>query len=897
MQRKLTAALAFSLLTAATAQQPPTVAEVARTFAAPPGDARPMMRWWWFGPAVVKPELEREILAMKAGGIGGFEIQPVYAMALDDAATGFRNLPYLSNEFLDAVSFAAKAAQTNGMRVDMTLASGWPYGGRHVPVDQAAARLRVVAIDLPAQAKSLAMPAMGDGESLIAAFTGNGSAKSYTAESLKQFAVEPHNGRTAIPEAATSRVAVFYLAGRTGQQVKRAAVDADGFVLDHFSKTAVDTHLKVVGEPLMKAFGASPPYAVFSDSLEVYSADWTDDLLPEFKRRRGYDLLPLLPQLVSGAGEVAAQVRHDWGVTLTELIDERYLTPINNWASAHGTRFRSQTYGAPAVTLSSNNLVALPEGEGPQWNQFSYTRWATSASHLYHRNITSAETWTWLHSPAFRATPLDMKAEADRFFLEGVNQLIGHGWPYTPPGVAEPGWSFYAAAVFNDHNPWWIVMPDVMHYLQRMSYLLRQGEPANDIAVLLPEDDAYADFMPGEVSLSAIMPKWITPTLTEQILSAGYGFDYVDPESIQKLGIHAKVLVLPHVQRLSPATMAAIAAFVEHGGKVIAVGSKPDRAPGFLDAAKRTAEVNELSNKLFAAKGAELISSDEALGAALTQATAPDLNSTAPELGFIHRKLADSDIYFVVNTSNHPLSTTATFRDAHRFAAELNPFTGAQTAAPTGPIHLQLAPYESRALIFSDSSISHVSSPPAGPAKQIADLSRDWSVHFDAPQAHDRQMATLQSWTADDATRFFSGTAIYSRTVQLSASQLTGQLLLDFGPGTPVEANPAIKSGVRALLESPIREAAVVTINGQPAGSVWHPPYRLDITGKLHAGENRIEIRVANTAINLLAGRTPPDYKLLSARYGKRFDPQDMDNLQPLPSGILGPVTLMEISK
>ena len=70
-----------------------TFADVAAQLQAPPLDARPMMRWWWFGPAVVKPELEREILAMKAGGIGGFEIQPVYPMALDDAARGIHNTP------------------------------------------------------------------------------------------------------------------------------------------------------------------------------------------------------------------------------------------------------------------------------------------------------------------------------------------------------------------------------------------------------------------------------------------------------------------------------------------------------------------------------------------------------------------------------------------------------------------------------------------------------------------------------------------------------------------------------------------------------------------------------------------------------------------------------------
>src|ERR1700712_4286224 len=141
----------------ATASGGQMMAALQQSFVTPPDDARPMMRWWWFGPGVLKPEIEREILAMKAGGIGGFEIQPVYPLALDDKATGFRNLPYLSDDFLDAVKFAADTANKNGMRVDMTLASGWPYGGPHVTADQAALRLRMVPIDVAAGSDSIAL--------------------------------------------------------------------------------------------------------------------------------------------------------------------------------------------------------------------------------------------------------------------------------------------------------------------------------------------------------------------------------------------------------------------------------------------------------------------------------------------------------------------------------------------------------------------------------------------------------------------------------------------------------------------------------------------------------------------------------------------------------------------
>ena len=98
-----------------------------------------------------------------------------------------------------------------------------------------------------------------------------------------------------------------------------------------------------------------------------------------------------------------------------------------------------------------------------------------------------------------------------------------------------------------------------------------------------------------------------------------------------------------------------------------------------------------------------------------------------------------------------------------------------------------------------------------------------------------------------------------------------------------------------ALFEPPIREAAVVFVNGQKVGSLWHPPYRINISKFIHSGKNQIDVHVYNTAINLLAGQPSRDYTALRAKYGRRFDPQDMDNLKPIPSGLFGPIHLEEL--
>jgi hypothetical protein len=163
-------------------------------------------------------------------------------------------------------------------------------------------------------------------------------------------------------------------------------------------------------------------------------------------------------------------------------------------------------------------------------------------------------------------------------------------------------------------------------------------------------------------------------------------------------------------------------------------------------------------------------------------------------------------------------------------------------------------------------------------------------------------MDRLRSWTDDEKTRYFSGAATYEKSVSVPDSLIQDGLAvrLDFGEGRTIQVEPPRPpraGGMQAALEGPIRESAVVYVNDARAGAVWCPPYSLDVTGLLRRGENRVRIVVANTAINHMAGRALPDYRLLNLRYGERFQPQDMDKVRPLPSGLLGPVRLVPTLK
>jgi hypothetical protein len=837
-----------------------------------------MMRWWWFGPSVTREEIEGEMRVMKEGGVGGFELAVVYPMALDDPARGVRNEPYLSPSFLDKVRFAAQKACELGLRMDVTIGSGWPYGGPYITPELAAARLRSDRREITAEVTSMLRPVPFAGDRLLAAFIGQGAPSEVDPASFRELDVSGE-GPIPLPRGEGPRTVLLYFSGQTGQVVKRAALGAEGYVLDHYQRAAVEAHLREAGDKLLAAAGPGSVRAVFCDSLEVYDADWTADMLDQFRERRGHDLRPLLPLLEYDVGERSAALRRDFGRTLTELYQERFLAPMREWASRNKVLFRIQNYGTPPASLASSRYADLVDGEGWNSRTLTATRWASSAAHLLGKPVTTSEAWTWLHSPAFRATPLDIKAEADEHFLAGINQLIGHGWPYSPPAAGTPGWPFYAAAVLSDKNPWWPVMPELAAYLQRVSFLLRQGEPVAEVALYAPTEDAWSTFKrgtPGYLNLFGKIVEWIGPHAVPAILDAGHSFDLIDDGTLEEARRRGyRAVVLPGVRFMPEATRRWLAEYARGGGTVLAIRRRP--------------EGDWLSLELVG----------EAELARRLAAVPPDvtLSPAVPEVGFVHRRLKDADVYFLANRGREPCALTARFRAQTPHVESWDPMTGRseRLAAHDGEVALRFEPYGSRVVVFR----REAGSAAVAVARVLIasdELRSGWTVSFGGKNEA-IGVDLPHSWAQGTATRYFSGTATYRRTAPLSAVfRAPGtRVSLDFGAAKPVERAVLPGGTLRgnsfaALVEPPIREAATVFVNGRRAGSVWAPPYRVDITEFLRGGANEIRIDVYNTAINRLAeGGRLPDMKVLVERYGLRARLQDLEGLQPLPSGLLSP--------
>ena len=418
--------------------------------------------------------------------------------------------------------------------------------------------------------------------------------------------------------------------------------------------------------------------SVFCDSLEVYGADWTARLPDEFARRRGYDLLPLLHLLVVDEPD-STRIRADYHRTLAELCEENFIAVCRGWAAGEACRSgsrRTEPHPRRSAATGSRTCSRARAGAGAISPQ---TRWASSAAHLYGRPVVSAEAWTWVHSPSFRATPLDLKGEAHEHFLNGVNQLVGHGWPYSPADAPGLGWFFYAAGALDDRNPWWPAMPELTRYLSRLCWLLRQGEAVADVALYLPNEDLYATM--GRAQGGSLdtwrearrrIPSWIPGA----IRTAGLDYDLVDDDALAVTAPERyRVVVVPAATSIPAATADWFTRVRESGGTVI----------------------------------------DDGLADALAAAIEPDvaISPRSEKIGFVHRRGGDLDLYLVVNTG----PTTSTFgmvaRTDRASYEQWDPMTGhvLRVGATTDGIELTLQPYEAAVLVLSDDLARRETSP------------------------------------------------------------------------------------------------------------------------------------------------------------------------------------------
>jgi hypothetical protein len=382
----------------------------------------------------------------------------------------------------------------------------------------------------------------------------------------------------------------------------------------------------------------------------------------------------------------------------------------------------------------------------------------------------------------------------------------------------------------------------------------------------------------------------------------GYDYDVITEEALLARtsvregrivlpdGVSYRVLVLVDREVISLPVLRKVQKLVADGATV--VGRRPSRASGLKDAAQADAEVGRLADALWG-KG-RVVSDKTAREVLLGQGVPPDFEwsadagvAAALDLGFIHRTANDAEIYFVANHSKVAANVRCTFRVTGRAPELWNPLTGERRFAAAYELKhgrttlpLEFAPYGSWFVVFREPATEHPARARSNTPeiKPLAALAGAWNVSFDPEWGGpvSAEFPELVSWTErpEPGIKYYSGTAVYRKSFDVSDTNRAGRLLLDLGQ---------------------VRELAEVRVNGKSCGIVWAPPFRVDITDAVKAGSNQLEVEVVNFWPNRLIG----DAKLPAAQRRTRtnitkFDQPkgDANYTTLMPSGLFGPVRL-----
>ena len=662
----------------------------------------------------------------------------------------------------------------------------------------------------------------------------------------------------------------------------------------------LDSYKNTVGPELMGKKGIR---YIITDSWEAGSQNWTDHMLEEFRKRRGYDATPWLPVLtgqVVESSEASDRFLWDFRKTIADMIaDEHYgqveasikERGMGHYGESHESGRAFVADGMEVKKLDDIPMSAMwTQSPGVNKEMFGYNaddRESASVAHIYGQNIVAAESMTAAAAP-WAWSPATLKPTADQELLNGINRFVIHEsahqplvGPHTAPGLTLGPFGQW----FNRNETWAEQASPWIDYIARSSYLLQQGHFGADLIYFYGEDS----------NLTAIFANKAPD------IPAGYGFDYINADGlihelsvsggriVTKSGMSYTLLGLDaYSKHMSLPVLRAIHKLVTDGAVV--AGAKPADDPSLAD---DLTEFRKLNDELFGdGTGVHTVGNGKVYaGQRLTDVFAamnlkPDFDYSKPasdaKLLFVHRKVADGDIYFVDNRGDEAAKVDATFRvtgnapelwHAETGKAEPASFTIAD-GHTTVPLNLE--PWGTVFVVFRQPATATLRTLPSVAESQLSTVDGPWSVSFQPDRGAPPSVTLdrLISWSDSDdkGVKYFSGTGTYTKTIQASEDWFKpgAKLWLDLGD---------------------VKNLAEVTVNGKSLGIVWHAPYRVDATTALKPGANEITIKVTNAWVNRLIGDQQPD---ATTKYTFADVKPYKANSPLLPSGLLGPVVVVK---
>jgi hypothetical protein len=701
--------------------------------------------------------------------------------------------------------------------------------------------------------------------------------------------------------------------GWTGQNTLPATPEGEGPECDKLDKRGIRAHFDHVMKRMIELAGPEAGrtfHTFFVDSWEAGGQNWTERMPGEFQRRRGYDPRPFLPVLtgrVLGDLQTSERFLLDLRLTVSELVTENFWAELRRLCDERGMRLAFQPYITTGNDFDAANHADEPMGEfwsHPfQPNDYSATvKLASSAANLNGRLIVGAEAFTADETERWLSHPAKLKEQGDRMFCMGANRFQFHRFamqrfPQVAPGMTMGKWGQH----YDSTQTWWDFSKPWHDYLARCQYLLRKGPLVTDVLALTTEE-----------------PLW----RFEPLPIKGHDYDVCGPDAFKRVtmtgdspglpgGPSYRLITVAHEGGMSLDRLRKLRDMVHAGAALL--GEPPARTPGLPVSPENDAALKSICLELWGdareqerSVGKGRVFRGISAADALKRLGVPADFKSTDDLTWCHRRSGDMDIYFIATPADQSSTPTCTFRVSGKQAELWNPETGAihpldVTSADDGcsSVRIPLGPDGSAFVVFrspADTVMISSSAPRAAShsGTNPIGIGGPWTLTFPASSGVVKPLSLdeLASWSAitDPNVRYFSGTAVYSKDIEIE-NPVPG-MMLDLGK---------------------VEVMARVKLNGRDLGILWKPPYQVDISKAAVPGKNQLEIEVVNLWVNrmigdqslpedsdrdpngvlkqwpewLLSGKTSPTGRrsFVTFPLWKKNDP-----LQP--SGLLGPVKL-----
>jgi hypothetical protein len=253
-------------------------------------EARPATFWWWLGSSVNESEIRRQMRMLHSVGFGAVLVCPLY----DYKNPTIPPVTYLSDSWVRLFKVALDQGHELGMPVDMTLGSGWPMGGPWITRQNAERYLRFEQRQLEVRADQPVRFSDEPGKDPIACVCVVGDDQ--LARPATVIKCQQRSGDQ-VWELPTGRLKVLITRmGYTHFDLYVAGPGGMGPVFDYWSAPAFDNLVKPF-DSLLAQLSPYRPRAAFCVSFEGRGGA-TPGIFEAFEQLNGYDLQPLLPQLL-----------------------------------------------------------------------------------------------------------------------------------------------------------------------------------------------------------------------------------------------------------------------------------------------------------------------------------------------------------------------------------------------------------------------------------------------------------------------------------------------------------------------------------------------------------------------------------------------------------------------